>query len=68
MLIHVLLTNSHGYKLLILVKSITGECDISVENTFGDSDDGSVESLQARKVALLVSKSIISLSSYAGTS
>ena len=68
MLIRFLLTNSHGYKLLIIVERLTGERDLSVENTFGDSDDGSRESLQARKVALLVSKSIASLSSYAGTS
>jgi hypothetical protein len=40
----------------------------SLENKFGDSDDGSRESLQARKVALLVSKSILSLSSFAGIS
>uniref|UniRef100_A0ACD5UFF4 Uncharacterized protein n=1 Tax=Avena sativa TaxID=4498 RepID=A0ACD5UFF4_AVESA len=45
---------------------LTGERDYSLENTFGDSDDGSLESLQARRVALLVSKSIASLSSYAG--
>ncbi|XP_047050984.1 serine protease Do-like HtrA [Lolium rigidum] len=49
-----------------LFERLTGERDHSVENTFGDSDDGSLESLQARKVALLVSKSIASLSSYAG--
>jgi hypothetical protein len=64
-----LLTNSHGYKLLILVQRLTGERDHSVEDTFGDSDNGSLlESLQARKVALLVSNSIASLSSFAGTS
>lgn len=49
-----------------ILESLYGERDFSVENTFGDSDDGSLESLQARKVALLVSKSIVSLSSYAG--
>uniref|UniRef100_A0ACD5UFF5 Uncharacterized protein n=1 Tax=Avena sativa TaxID=4498 RepID=A0ACD5UFF5_AVESA len=63
MLIGFLLTS---YKLLILDQRLTAERDHSVENTFGDSDDGSLESLQARKVALLVSKSITSLSSYAG--
>lgn len=47
-------------------RRLTGERDHSVENTFGDSDDGSLKSRQARKVALLVSKSITSLSSYAG--
>jgi hypothetical protein len=52
---------------LFLVERLTGDRDHSVENTFGDSDDGSLESRQARKVALLVSKSIASLSSYAGT-
>uniref|UniRef100_A0ACD5V254 Uncharacterized protein n=1 Tax=Avena sativa TaxID=4498 RepID=A0ACD5V254_AVESA len=49
-----------------LYQRLTRERDHSVENTFGDSDDGSLESLQARKVVLLVSKSIASLSSYAG--
>jgi hypothetical protein len=68
MFICFLLTNRHGYKLLISVQSLTRERDHSMEDTFGDSDDGSLESLQARKVALLVSKSIASLSSYAGTS
>ena len=67
MLIRFLLTNTDGYKLLVLVQSVYGERDISVENTFGDSDDGSLENLPARKVALFVSKSITSLSSYAGT-
>ncbi|KAM0836084.1 hypothetical protein ACQ4PT_062544 [Festuca glaucescens] len=49
-----------------IFQRLTGERDHSVEDAFGDSDDGSLESLQARKVALLVSKSIASLSSYAG--
>ncbi|XP_020153588.3 putative protease Do-like 14 [Aegilops tauschii subsp. strangulata] len=49
-----------------LLKRLNGESDLSVEDTFGNCNDGSLESLQARKVALLVSKSIVSLSSFAG--
>ncbi|VAH53561.1 unnamed protein product [Triticum turgidum subsp. durum] len=49
-----------------LLKRLNGESDFSVEDTFGDCNDGSLESLQARKVALFVSKSIVSLSSFAG--
>ncbi|SPT20632.1 unnamed protein product [Triticum aestivum] len=49
-----------------LLKRLSGESDLSVEDTFGDCNDGSLESLQARKVALLVSKSVVSLSSFAG--
>uniref|UniRef100_M8B1B0 Putative protease Do-like 14 n=1 Tax=Aegilops tauschii TaxID=37682 RepID=M8B1B0_AEGTA len=50
----------------LTIKGLSGERDLSVEDTFGDSNDGSLESLQARKVALLVSKSVVSLSSFAG--
>ncbi|XP_020191480.1 uncharacterized protein [Aegilops tauschii subsp. strangulata] len=53
-------------KVAELLKGLSGERDLSVEDTFGDSNDGSLESLQARKVALLVSKSVVSLSSFAG--
>jgi hypothetical protein len=67
MLICFLLTNTMVI-LLISVERLTGERNYSLENKFGDSDDGSRESLQARKVALLVSKSILSLSSFAGIS
>jgi hypothetical protein len=67
MLICFLLTNTMVI-LLISVERLTGERNYSLENKFGDSDDGSHESLQARKVALLVSKSILSLSSFAGIS
>jgi hypothetical protein len=45
-LIRFLLTNSHGYKLLISVERLTVERDNSVESTFGNSNDGSPESLQ----------------------
>ncbi|PNT62425.1 hypothetical protein BRADI_4g03140v3 [Brachypodium distachyon] len=49
-----------------LMKDINGERTLTVESSFGDTDDGSLESLEARKVALLVSQSIVSLSSFAG--
>ncbi|XBJ05539.1 hypothetical protein VPH35_024296 [Triticum aestivum] len=49
-----------------LLKRLSGESDLSVEDTFADCNDGSLESLQARKVALLVSKSVVSLSAFAG--
>lgn len=50
------------------MKDINGERTLTVESSFGDTDDGSLESLEARKVALLVSQSIVSLSSFAGAS
>ncbi|CAM0901876.1 unnamed protein product [Alopecurus aequalis] len=61
-----LATKAKREKSVETFESMCGERDLSVENTFGDCDDGSLESLQACKAALLVSKSIVSLSSYAG--
>jgi hypothetical protein len=43
-------------------------CNLTVENEFCDVDDGSFRSCKARKVAALASKSVVSLSSFSGTS
>ncbi|CAO2192910.1 unnamed protein product [Urochloa humidicola] len=48
------------------LKHIAEEGTLTMESEFGDCDDGSTESIEARKVALMVSQSIVSLSTFAG--
>ncbi|KAL6627715.1 hypothetical protein ACP70R_031441 [Stipagrostis hirtigluma subsp. patula] len=48
------------------VRSRSEERVLTVESEFCDIDDGSTKSLKARRVALMVSQSIVSLSSFAG--
>ncbi|KAK3159865.1 hypothetical protein QOZ80_1BG0052060 [Eleusine coracana subsp. coracana] len=47
-------------------RSVSEEPVLTVESTFGNCDDGSAESVGARRIALRVSGSIVSLSSFAG--
>ncbi|CAO2198277.1 unnamed protein product [Urochloa humidicola] len=48
------------------LRNIAEEGTLTMESEFGDCDDGSTESVEARKVALTVSQSIVSLSTFTG--
>ncbi|GJN06311.1 hypothetical protein PR202_ga24028 [Eleusine coracana subsp. coracana] len=47
-------------------RSIFEESVLTVETRFGDINDGSTESLKARKVAMMITRSVVSLSSFSG--